>query len=70
MWNRTMLAVVLAIGLSLISAQAQKMKTDIPPTITTPDSVETRLGTLKFTDGYPTMPPRRRSMTTSTLSTG
>lgn len=53
MKTRTMLAVVLAIGLSLISAQAQKMKTDIPPTITTPDSVETRLGTLKFTDGYP-----------------
>ena len=51
--NRAVLAVVLAIGLSLISAQAQKMKTDIPPTITTPDSVETRLGTLKFTDGYP-----------------
>jgi hypothetical protein len=30
-----------------------KMTTDIPPAITTPDSVETRLGTLKFTDGFP-----------------
>jgi hypothetical protein len=29
------------------------MKTDIPPEITTPDSVETRLGTLKFVDGFP-----------------
>jgi hypothetical protein len=29
------------------------MTTDIPPDITTPDSVETRLGTLKFFDGYP-----------------
>jgi hypothetical protein len=53
MRNRTMLAVVLATGLALVSAQAQKMKTEIPSGITTPDSVETRLGTLKFTDGYP-----------------
>ena len=30
-----------------------KMTTDIPPAITTPDMVETRLGTLKFTDGMP-----------------
>ena len=30
-----------------------KMTTDIPPAITTPDTVETRLGTLKFTDGMP-----------------
>ncbi|MFN8095213.1 MAG: DUF1254 domain-containing protein [Vicinamibacteria bacterium] len=30
-----------------------KMATDIPPAITTPDSVETRLGTLKFFDGFP-----------------
>ena len=29
------------------------MKTDIPTSITTPDSVETRLGTLKFHDGFP-----------------
>ena len=32
---------------------AQKYKTDIPPAITIPDTVETRLGTLKFTDGFP-----------------
>jgi hypothetical protein len=30
-----------------------KMTTDIPPQITTPDQVETRLGTLKFFDGFP-----------------
>ncbi len=30
-----------------------KMTTDIPPAITTPDSVETRLGTLKFFEGFP-----------------
>ena len=30
-----------------------KMTTDIPPEITTPDSVETRLGTLKLFDGFP-----------------
>jgi hypothetical protein len=30
-----------------------KMTTPIPSEITTPDSVETRLGTLKFFDGLP-----------------
>jgi hypothetical protein len=30
-----------------------KMTTDIPPAITTPDTVETRLGTLHFLDGFP-----------------
>ena len=30
-----------------------KYATDIPPSITTPDSVETRLGTLRFFDGMP-----------------
>jgi len=30
-----------------------KMTTDTPPEITTPDSVETRIGTLKFFDGFP-----------------
>ena len=35
------------------TASKMKMTTDIPANITTPDSVETRLGTLKFTDGFP-----------------
>jgi hypothetical protein len=44
--------------LMLATAHAQdspkmKMTTDIPASITTPDKVETRLGTLKFTDGFP-----------------
>ena len=30
------------------------MKTDIPEAITTPDRVETRIGTLEFFDGIPT----------------
>jgi len=30
-----------------------KMTTDIPPSITTPDTVETRIGTLRFFDGFP-----------------
>ena len=32
---------------------ARMMTTEIPPQITTPDTVETRLGTLKFFDGFP-----------------
>ena len=38
-----------------VAAQAPKMKmtTDIPADITTPDTVETRLGTLKYFDGFP-----------------
>jgi hypothetical protein len=34
-------------------APKMKMTTDIPPEITTPDSVETAIGTLKFIDGFP-----------------
>src|SRR5258706_14374431 len=30
-----------------------KMSTDIPASITTPDKVETSIGTLRFTDGFP-----------------
>ncbi len=35
------------------SAPKMKMTTDIPPEITTPDSVKTRIGTLNFFDGFP-----------------
>ena len=46
--------VVLAFTSTVSPAQtAPKMKTGIPPDITTPDSVQTRLGTLKFFDGLP-----------------
>jgi hypothetical protein len=34
-------------------APTMKMTTDIPSSITIPDEVPTRLGTLKFTDGFP-----------------
>ena len=35
------------------TSKKPKYVTDIPPSITTPDSVETRLGTLRFFDGMP-----------------
>lgn len=34
-------------------AKKYKMSTDIPADITTPDKIETRLGTLNFFDGLP-----------------
>lgn len=39
--------------LSAAEPPKMKMTTDIPAAITTPDSVETRIGTLKFFDGFP-----------------
>ncbi|MGA8502157.1 MAG: hypothetical protein WB683_11455 [Candidatus Sulfotelmatobacter sp.] len=58
MLGQTLLAVALVAALTLSNARAQappkmKMTTPIPPDITTPDSVETRLGTLRFFDGFP-----------------
>src|SRR5262245_17482338 len=52
------LAAALVAALTATTAYAQaapklKMSTDIPSSITTPDEVQTRLGTLKFTDGFP-----------------
>src|SRR3954454_21641290 len=40
---------------SPVGAQSPKMKmtTEIPPSLVTPNTVETRIGTLKFTDGSP-----------------
>lgn len=38
---------------AIAQAQTLEMTTQIPESITTPDSVETRLGRLKFTGGYP-----------------
>ncbi|QJR10823.1 hypothetical protein DSM104443_01893 [Usitatibacter rugosus] len=46
------IAVGAALGVAW-PALAQKYKTDIPPAIVAPDSVETRLGTLRFKDGFP-----------------
>ena len=45
---------LLAITATVDAQQAKpKMATDIPASITTPDIVETSLGTLKFFDGFP-----------------
>jgi hypothetical protein len=38
---------------ALKASPKMKMTTDIPPSLVTPDTVETRIGTLKFTDGFP-----------------
>jgi hypothetical protein len=35
------------------AAGKPKFGTDIPPAVTTPDNIVTRIGTLKFTDGFP-----------------
>ena len=56
---RTLLLATAAYAMAALpSAHAQtapkmKMATEIPEAIVTPESVETRLGTLKFFDGYP-----------------
>ena len=36
-----------------VTASAETMTTDMPTAITTPDRVESRLGTLNFKDGMP-----------------
>lgn len=53
-----LVATVLFLALQVITATVDaqvnyKMTTDIPPSITTPDSVETPLGMLRFYDGFP-----------------
>ena len=49
--------ILLALTVTMISVNGQqakyKMTTDIPASITTPDSVKTSLGTLRFFDGFP-----------------
>jgi hypothetical protein len=49
----TLLVVSVGVPASAQDAPKMKMTTDIPRSITTPDSVETRIGTLKFFDGFP-----------------
>ncbi len=53
--NLTILASAGLVGVALAQDAPPKMKmtTDIPPDITTPSKVDTRLGELKFFDGYP-----------------
>jgi hypothetical protein len=47
--NKNILAAALAAALAMMTAYAG----DIPTAITTPDRVETRIGTLEFKDGAP-----------------
>ena len=49
----TVALLMLACGSVPVAAQQYKMQTPIPPGIASPDKVETRLGTLKFFDGFP-----------------
>ena len=46
-------ATVATVGAVAVDVPKMKMTTDIPESITTPASVETRIGTLSFFDGYP-----------------
>jgi len=53
-----LLASVLVFAVAATTAQAQtapkmKMSTEVPPGIAIPDEVNTRLGTLRFFDGFP-----------------
>ena len=50
---RLVAVMVASFVLTAQAAEKPKMATEIPPDITTPDSVDTRLGTLKFFDGLP-----------------
>ena len=47
------LAVTLVAALTITGVHAQTYKADVPKSITTPDSVETRIGKLTFFDGLP-----------------
>src|SRR5579862_1747392 len=56
--RHSLVAITLAATLASAIAHAQappkmKMTTPIPPSIITPDTVDTRIGTLKFFDGFP-----------------
>ena len=52
---RVVLATSLAAWCALVGAQqpTYKYSTPTPPGVAFPDTSETRLGTLRFTDGYP-----------------
>ncbi|MCK7473745.1 MAG: hypothetical protein MZV49_09845 [Rhodopseudomonas palustris] len=53
---KALLVVVMIVSLALTGwakSPQMKMTTTVPPGIESPDKVETRLGTLKFFDGFP-----------------
>jgi hypothetical protein len=65
-----LLAASLALPAFAQTPPTYKMTTPIPPQITTPDSVETRLGTLKFFDGFPDDPTVEKVMDNLDFSRG
>jgi hypothetical protein len=50
-----------ASGRAAVGAGRPRMATDIPPSIVTPNRVETRIGTLEFFDGVPLPDTVRRA---------
>src|SRR5688572_26688606 len=44
----------------LVSSNVVAQKTEMPKLITTPNAVETRIGTLKFEKGFPTEETKRK----------
>jgi len=52
-WAAALLLMMGATAAQAQTAPKMKMTTDIAPGIAIPDRVETRLGTLKFFDGFP-----------------
>ena len=53
-WQPSEIELMAEIPAAAPSATPPKMATEIPAGITTPDRVETRIGTLEFIDGFPT----------------
>ena len=76
--TQDLIAAAIAGALAITSAHAQKppagakptpgFNTKIPPKIMTPDTVETRIGTLKFVDGVPTAETTQKASTTTSTS--
>ena len=52
-WAAALGAFVLSAGSAVAEAQKYNMTTDIPPSITAPDTLKTSIGTMKFFDGVP-----------------
>jgi hypothetical protein len=53
--NRTFMAILAAIALGGARLACAQATSGIPPSITTPNKVETRIGTLEYQDGAPTV---------------
>jgi hypothetical protein len=60
-WLAAALSVAVCAATAARSEAEPKMATAIPPAITTPDAIHTRLGTLRFFDGYPDADTARKA---------